>query len=106
VLPYRGSPNAKYATVDTRIRRSNGSLVSVNYNLKHDSAGWKVWDVVIEGISYDKSFQQDFNEQINRQGIESVIKRLEHGATPAAIQRTTGSSGTAGSPAPSGAAKH
>jgi len=91
VLPYRGSPNAKYATVDTRIRRSNGSLVSVNYNLTHSADGWKVWDVVIEGISYDKSFQQDFGEQIDRQGIEAVIKRLEQGATPAAIQRTTGS---------------
>jgi phospholipid transport system substrate-binding protein len=89
VLPYRGSASAKYAVVNTRVRKSDGSLVSVNYNLENTGQGWKVWDVVIEGISYDKSFQQDFGEQIDRQGIDAVIKRLEQGATPAAIQRTT-----------------
>ncbi|HEX4023397.1 MAG TPA: ABC transporter substrate-binding protein [Steroidobacteraceae bacterium] len=93
VLPYRGDANAKYAVVNTRIRKSDGSQVSVNYNLEHTDQGWKVWDVVIEGISYDKSFQQDFGEQIDRQGIDAVITRLEQGATPAAIQRTTGNSG-------------
>ncbi|MGH8143065.1 MAG: MlaC/ttg2D family ABC transporter substrate-binding protein [Steroidobacteraceae bacterium] len=93
VLPYHGSASAKYATVATRVRKSDGSLVSVNYNLENTSQGWKVWDVVIEGISYDKSFQQDFGEQIDRQGIEAVITRLQQGATPDAIKRTTGSSG-------------
>jgi phospholipid transport system substrate-binding protein len=88
VLPYRGSAGAKYAVVNTRVRKSDGSLVSVNYNLENTAQGWKVWDVVIEGISYDKSFQQDFGEQIDRQGIDAVIKRLEQGATPAAIQHT------------------
>jgi phospholipid transport system substrate-binding protein len=96
VLPYRGDASAKYAVVVTRVRKGDGSLVSVNYNLENTGQGWKVWDVVIEGISYDKSFQQDFGEQIDRQGIEAVITRLQQGATPDAIRRTTGSSGQSG----------
>ncbi len=89
VLPYRGQPNSPYATVDTRVRKSDGSIVAVNYSLHETPQGWKVWDVAVEGISYDKSFQEDFSEQIQREGLDSVISRLEHGETPAAIKRTT-----------------
>jgi len=32
---------------------------------------------VIEGISYVKSFRDDFNEQIEQQGIDALITRLE-----------------------------
>jgi phospholipid transport system substrate-binding protein len=90
VLPFRAEPGSAYAVVNTRIRRSNGSEVAVNYQVHNDGQQWKVWDVVVEGISYDKSFQQDFSEQIQRQGIDAVITRLEHGETPAAIRQTTG----------------
>ncbi|HEX4052142.1 MAG TPA: ABC transporter substrate-binding protein [Steroidobacteraceae bacterium] len=90
VLPFRAEPGSAYAAVNTRIRRSNGSQVAVNYQVHNDGQQWKVWDVVVEGISYDKSFQQDFSEQIQRQGIDAVITRLEHGETPAAIKQTTG----------------
>ncbi len=91
VLPYRAQAGSPYAMVNTRIRRSNGSNVAVNYQLHQTPQGWKVWDVVVEGISYDKSFQQDFSEQIQREGLDAVIARLEHGDTPAAIKQTTGS---------------
>jgi phospholipid transport system substrate-binding protein len=91
VLPYRGKSDAQYATVVTRVRKSDGSTVQVNYSLRNENGQWKVWDVVVEGISYDKSFQQDFGAQIDRQGIEAVISRLQHGETPTAIKRTTGS---------------
>lgn len=91
VLPFRGEPGSAYAVVHTRIRRGNGSQVAVDYQLHNDGQQWKVWDVNVEGISYDHSFQQDFAEQIQSQGIDAVITRLEHGETPAAIkQQATG----------------
>jgi phospholipid transport system substrate-binding protein len=90
VLPYRGPANTRYATVATQVRKNDGSLVQVNYALDHTDQGWKVWDVVIEGVSYVKSFQQDLGEQIDHQGIDAVIARLEQGETPAAIQKTRG----------------
>jgi phospholipid transport system substrate-binding protein len=91
VLPYRGSPTDQYPTVNTQVRKSDGSTVAVNYALRKTAQGWKVWDVEVEGISYDKSFQQDFSEQLQSQGIEAVISRLQRGETPAAIKHTTGS---------------
>jgi phospholipid transport system substrate-binding protein len=90
VFPYNGDPNAQFATVRTQVRKSDGSQVAVNYSLRHTDQGWKAWDVVIEGISYVKSFRDDFGAQIEQQGLDAVIKRLESGETPAAIKAKTG----------------
>jgi phospholipid transport system substrate-binding protein len=38
---------------------------------------WKAWDVVIEGISYVKSFRTDFGAEIQQKGLDEVIDRLE-----------------------------
>lgn len=89
VLPFRGNPSSPYVTIGTHVRKDDGSQVSVNYALHHTDQGWKVWDVVVEGVSYVKSFQQDFGEQIDRQGLDAVIQRLERGEAPAAIQQST-----------------
>jgi ABC-type transporter MlaC component len=45
--------------------------------------GWKAWDVVIEGISYVKSFREDFGAEIDQKGLDAVIDRIEKGGTPA-----------------------
>ena len=89
VLPFRGNASSPYVTIGTQVRKDDGSMVSVNYALHHADQGWKVWDVVVEGVSYVKSFQQDFGEQIDRQGLDAVIQRLERGEAPAAIRQTT-----------------
>jgi len=86
VFPYTGDPNAPYATVRTQVRRSDGSQVAVNYSLRRTDQGWKAWDVVIEGISYVKSFRDDFSAEIDQKGLDEVISRLESGEKPSAIK--------------------
>ena len=80
-LPYVGDPAAARATMRTEIRRSNGATVAVAYSLRKDAAGaWKVWDVVIEGISYVKSFREDFGLEIDQKGLDALLQRLESSA--------------------------
>jgi phospholipid transport system substrate-binding protein len=81
--PDPAHPNS--ATVRTEVKRANGDRVSVNYYMHQTPQGWKAWDVVIDGISYVNSYRTDFGEQIEQQGIDSVIKRLEAGEKPSAI---------------------
>lgn len=76
-LPFRGDPNADVATVRTEVRRGNGQTVPVNYTMRRTPAGWKAWDVTIEGISYIRNFRADFGAEIEQQGIEHLIQRLE-----------------------------
>ena len=54
----------------------------MNYALHQTDQGWKAWDVVIEGISYVKSFRDDFGAEIDQKGLDEVIQRLEAGARP------------------------
>jgi len=77
ILPYKGDPNDVNATVRTEVKRSSGDKVPVNFSLHKTPEGWKAWDVVIEGISYVKSFRTDFASEIQQKGLDDVINRLE-----------------------------
>ena len=72
------------ATVRTEIKRSNGTRIPVNYSLRKVDGEWKAWDVVIEGISYVKSFREDFGAEIDQKGLDAVIQRIEKGGMPQA----------------------
>jgi phospholipid transport system substrate-binding protein len=77
ILPYKGDPSDTTATVRTEVKRSSGDKVPVNFSLRKTPEGWKAWDVVIEGISYVKSFRTDFASEIQQRGLDDVITRLE-----------------------------
>lgn len=77
VLPYKGDPGDTSATVRTEVKKSSGDKVAVNFSLHKTPEGWKAWDVVIEGISYVKSFRTDFAAEIQQKGLDDVITRLE-----------------------------
>jgi phospholipid transport system substrate-binding protein len=82
VFPLKLEAGVERATVRTEVKRSNGTRVPVNYSMRKTPAGWKAWDVIIEGISYVKSFREDFGAEIDRHGIEAVIERMEKGEQP------------------------
>jgi phospholipid transport system substrate-binding protein len=87
ILPYKGDPNDTTATVRTEVKRSTGDKVPVNFSLRKVDGAWKAWDVVIEGISYVKSFRTDFGSEIEQKGLDEVIGRLE---TDNKVGRTNG----------------
>src|SRR5579863_9871343 len=78
ILPYKGDPNDTTATVRTEVKRSSGDKVPVNFSLRKVDGVWKAWDVVIEGISYVKSFRTDFGSEVEQKGLDEVIGRLEN----------------------------
>jgi phospholipid transport system substrate-binding protein len=77
ILPYKGDPNDTTASVRTEVKRSTGDKVPVNFSLRKVDGVWKAWDVVIEGISYVKSFRTDFGSEVEQKGLDEVINRLE-----------------------------
>jgi phospholipid transport system substrate-binding protein len=89
VQPGRIDPGSDLATVSTTINRDDGTTVPVIYVLHMTPDGWKAWDVKIEGISYVKSFRDDFAAQIDQKGLEAVISRLQSGARPAGLPAAT-----------------
>lgn len=81
ILPYNGD-DGDQATVRTLVKRATGDVVPVNFTLHRVDGVWKAWDVVIEGISYVKSFKTDFGAEIQQQGLDEVINRLEANGKP------------------------
>jgi phospholipid transport system substrate-binding protein len=77
ILPFRGDPAADTATVRTEVKRDDGTPVPVNYSLRRTPEGWKAWDVTIEGISYVKNFRTDFGAEVDQNGLDALIQRLE-----------------------------
>lgn len=91
VFPSKVEPNDDHATVRTEVKRGSGDRIAVNYSLRKTPDGWKAYDVNIDGISYVKSYREDFGAQIQQQGIDGVITRLQKGEKPHDIGKTTGS---------------
>ena len=77
VLPTKVAAADERATVRTEIKRSNGTKVAVNYSLRKVNGAWKAWDVVIDGISYVKSYREDYGAEVQQKGLDAVITRLE-----------------------------
>jgi phospholipid transport system substrate-binding protein len=82
VFPTKMGADADRTTVRTEVKRDNGSTVPVNYSMRRGPDGWKAWDVVIDGISYVKSFREDFGSEIDQKGLDEVISRMESGGKP------------------------
>jgi len=90
ILPFRGDLSKPRVIVRTMVRLDDGTKVPVDYNLVKRKAGWLLFDVSIEGISYVRNFRVEMNAEIQQSSLDAVIARL---------QRETGS-GTAGSDPP------
>ena len=76
-LPFRGDLTSGQATVRTEVKRSDGTRVPVNYSMRATAAGWKAWDVTIEGISYVRNLRNDVGAEVDQRGLDAVIERLE-----------------------------
>jgi phospholipid transport system substrate-binding protein len=75
--PYRGDPTKDRTVVRTVVTLDDGTEAPVDYGLIKRGSGWRLFDVTIEGISYDRNFRAEFNSEIQATSLEAVIKRLQ-----------------------------
>ena len=76
VKPAKFSPTDTETTVRTQLLKSGGQPTDVDYVMRKSDAGWKVFDVVIEGVSMVTSYRSTFSSQIEQSGMDSLIKSL------------------------------
>jgi len=77
VLPIDKITNeTKKVTVKSEVLY-RGELIPMNFSFGLFKNGWRFYDVRIEGVSYIKNYRNQFNAEINAEGIDSVISRLE-----------------------------
>lgn len=64
--------------VRTEIRQSGaGKNIELDYYLERASAGWKVYDIEVGGISLVTNYRESFATEVRNGGIEGLIKSLQ-----------------------------
>ncbi|WP_456447220.1 MlaC/ttg2D family ABC transporter substrate-binding protein [Thiolapillus sp.] len=77
-LPFRGKRDDKRVTVATRVHSPGGPPVPINYRLYRTSDGrWKIYDVVVDGVSLVSNYRSSFATEVKKGGIEGLIHSLE-----------------------------
>lgn len=74
--PVRPAPNPKQSTVRMDIRLASGMQIPVDYRLYLTKGGWKIYDVVVQGISLVVTYRQTFSGQFARLGFPGVLRKL------------------------------
>ncbi len=76
IMPVRMAAGATEVTVRNRYVKPGQPPVPVEYAMKKTPEGWKIYDIVVEGVSLVLTYRAEF-EQVSRvSGIEGLIKKL------------------------------
>ena len=77
-LPVRMDIDGKRAAVDTLVRQAGAPDIPIEYRLRlEEAAGWRVYDVVIDGISLVSNYRTSFSGHIRRIGLDGLISWLD-----------------------------
>ena len=87
VLPSEDEDDGeKRRVVQTEMRLDDGSVVPINYSMRNSKAGWRVYDVRIEGVSYVHNYRNQFSAEIAALGVDALIERLNNEAIAATTE--------------------
>jgi phospholipid transport system substrate-binding protein len=75
--PLRADANASDVTVRTEVVRQGQAPVPIDYSMAKGPSGWKVYDVIVGGVSLVTNYRDEFNEQIKNGGIDGLVKTLQ-----------------------------
>ena len=85
VKPVKMAAADKDVTVRTAVLQQGGPPIPIDYAMEKADSGWKVYDVTIDGASLVTTYRGSFNDQIQKGGIDGLVKTLvERNKAPAA----------------------
>jgi phospholipid transport system substrate-binding protein len=85
VQPLRMKPDDTDVTVHNQYIRAGGKPVQLDYQMHKTDNGWKIYDIVVEGVSLVLTYRSEFDAVVKQQGIDGLIKRLAEKNTPAKV---------------------
>ncbi|QJD28606.1 MlaC/ttg2D family ABC transporter substrate-binding protein [Methylococcus geothermalis] len=62
--------------VRTEVLQEGAQPIAVNYRMVQTGSEWKVYDILIEGISLLQNYRTSFTNQVAQTGLEPLIKDL------------------------------
>jgi phospholipid transport system substrate-binding protein len=75
--PLRVEPGAKQAVVQTSVSKDGGGKpIRMDYRMIARDSGWKVYDVLVDGVSLVVNYRSLFGSTVDRSGIDGLIRLL------------------------------
>jgi len=84
VLPSRGKADPEDTTVRTQFMRAGGQPLPIDFAMRKTDQGWKVYDIVVEGVSLVLTYRAEFDAIVKQKGIDGLIQALATKNIPAA----------------------
>ena len=74
--PLHARPSDTDVTVQVRVIQSGAQPISIDYGMEKTSAGWKVYDVSVGGVSLVANYRTEFGNLVRAEGIDGLIRNL------------------------------
>lgn len=84
--PERRSTDGKKAMVRSLLNQPGAPVLTIDYRMATTPAGWKIYDVSIDGVSLVTTYRDSFAEEVRKGGIEGLVKMLTDKNTQLASQ--------------------
>ena len=75
--PLRARPTDTDVVVNVRVIQPGAQPVPIDYSMEKTAAGWKVYDVMVGGVSLVANYRTEFNATVREVGIEGLIRTLQ-----------------------------
>lgn len=75
--PARYAPTDKRVQIKTEVHQAGAQPIGIDYMLERDNDDWKVFDVIVAGVSLVTNYRSSFAQEINQKGIDGLIASLE-----------------------------
>ena len=72
-------PRGLGVKVSSEMLRQGGEPIPVDYLMRRAGDGWRVFDVMVEGVSFVQTFRQQFDTPLSRKSIRDVAADLRAG---------------------------
>ena len=72
-------PRGLGVKVSSEFLRQGGAAIPVDYLMRKTGTQWKVFDVMVEGVSYVQTFRNQFDAELQRKTIRQVATELHNG---------------------------
>ncbi len=76
-------PGNRGVRVSTELIRAGNEPTPVDYLMRNVNGQWKIFDVMIEGISYVQTFKNQFDAPLRQKSIRQVATELRSGSIQA-----------------------
>ncbi len=74
--PLRAASGDTDVTVKSVMKHPGTEPLPMNYDMEKTAAGWKVYDINIDGISLITTYRETFAGKVREGGVEGLIKSL------------------------------